>query len=247
MKSLIARLFSLAAANFRPFIVGGSDVSIEDFPYQIALLYGGYRNCGGSIISPNHIVTAAHCVAPARPDELSIRAGSSSSSSGGTVVNVSSIAMHPQYYAPTVDNDIAVLTLAESLTYGPGIAPVGLPLSGSALLSTGENVVVSGWGSIREAGPSSRILQAVTVSVVSMEECKESYRDYGDITDSMFCAGVPEGGKDACGGDSGGPVVADGVLIGVVSWGHGCARKGFPGVYSSTAFLRDFIAQMTGI
>ncbi|KAL4912732.1 trypsin-like cysteine/serine peptidase domain-containing protein [Aspergillus aurantiobrunneus] len=155
--------------------------------------------------------------------------------------------MHPQYNASTVDNDIAILTLAESLIYGPGIESAGLPETGTGTLSTGEEVVVSGWGAVKEGGASSPTLRAVTVSVVSMDECKADYRDLGPITDSMFCAGAPEGGKDACQGDSGGPVVANGVLIGVVSWGHGCARKGYPGVYSSTAYLRDFIGQMTGL
>ncbi|RAL06823.1 serine protease [Aspergillus homomorphus CBS 101889] len=247
MKYFLAIFFAFAAAELKPLIVGGSKVSIEDYPYQIALLYGGYRNCGGSIISRNHVVTAAHCVSSARASELNIRANSSLCDSGGTVVNISSITIHPNYYAPRLDNDIAILTLAESLTYGPGIQPVGLPEPGSNLISNGREAVVSCWGSISEGGASSPKLRAVNVSVVSMEECRADYRGLGHITDSMFCAGAIDSGKSACNGDSGGPVVADKILIGIVSWGHGCAGRGYPEVHSNMAYLRNLITQTTGL
>jgi trypsin len=155
--------------------------------------------------------------------------------------------VHPKYDTATFDNDIAIMTLAERLRFGPGIGPVGLPEDGTRSLSIGGKVVVSGWGSVQEDRLDSPTLQAVTVSVVNVDECRASDSDVGPITESMFCAGAWEGGKDACHGDSGGPVVANGVLLGVVSWGYGCAMKGYPGVYSSTAYLREFIAQMTGL
>jgi trypsin len=246
--NLLALFSALAAAaQLKPAIVGGTEVSIEDYPYQIALILNGKLGCGGSIISPNHVVTAAHCVIDHPASKFSIRAGSSSSKSGGVVVNVSSSAVHPKYNTATFDNDIAILTLADRLTFGPGVGPVGLPDDGARSLSIGAEVVVSGWGSVQEDRPESPTLQAVTVSVVNMDDCRANYSDVGAITESMFCAGAWDGGKDACHGDSGGPVVANGVLVGVVSWGFGCAMKGYPGVYSSTAYLRGFIAQMTGL
>ncbi|KGO68710.1 Peptidase S1A, chymotrypsin-type [Penicillium italicum] len=247
MKYFLAHFFALAAASPGPSIVGGSEVSIEDFPYQIALLYGGSLNCGGSIISHNHVVTAAHCVSTASASELGIRAGSSFCDSGGSVVNISSIAIHPKYDTVTFDNDIAILTLAESITYGPRIAPLGIPYNGSGLPSNGEEVVVSGWGAVHEGGAPSPTLRAANVSMINMKECKARFRNWKPITDSMFCAGVPEGGRDSCDGDSGGPAVANGILIGVVSWGNGCARREYPGVYSNTAYLRGFIGQITGL
>ncbi|WP_414731049.1 trypsin-like serine protease, partial [Vibrio vulnificus] len=75
---------------------------------------------------------------------------------------------------------------------------------------------------------------AVDVPVVSNDECRRAYRS---LTNRMFCAGVPQGGKDACQGDSGGPAVIkpDGIQVGVVSYGIGCARKGYPGVYTNVA------------
>ncbi|PYI24068.1 trypsin-like serine protease, partial [Aspergillus violaceofuscus CBS 115571] len=242
-------------------IVGGTEVPIEAHPYQIALLYGGARTCGGSILSPAHIITAAHCVASATPTRLRIRAGSARCDAGGILVNVSAIHIHPNYSAPTVDNDLAILTLSENLTYSLTIAPVGLPAFGAGVLASGTEVVVSGWGATGEGGANSPTLRAVTVAVVGREECRAGYRGFGPVTASMFCAGTPAGGRNACGGDSGGPAVVVaggtgtgtgsgndglGVLVGVVSWGHGCGRKGFPGVYASTSFLRGFIGRVTG-
>jgi trypsin len=231
-----------AAAQLRPAIVGGTKVRIEDYLYQIALLKGGTLRCGGSIISPNQVVTAAHCVSDVPASKLSIRARSSSFGNGGIVVNISSIAVHSKYDRVTFDNDIAIVTPLRVM-FGPGIGLVGLPDNGAGTLSKGADVIASGWGSVQEGWPDSPSLQAVTVNLVDVDEYRAGYH-VGLITESMFCAGVPEGGKDSCHGDSGGPAVANGVLVGVVSWGHGC---GWKGVYSSTAYLRDFIAQMTGL
>ncbi|KAL4928803.1 serine protease [Aspergillus undulatus] len=233
---------ALAAEN----IVGGDEASISDYPYQIALLSSGSLICGGSIISNQYVVTAAHCTDGATARSLSIRAGSSSSNSGGTVVGVSSIAQHPDYNSATVDNDISILTLSEELTFGDGIGAVDLP-SSSALPAAGTVGTLTGWGALREGGNVSPTLQYVDVPVVSKSQCSSDYQGFNEITDSMVCAGVEGGGKDACQGDSGGPYVADGVLIGITSWGNGCAREGYPGVYSSPAYFRDYIQSVTGL
>ena len=155
--------------------------------------------------------------------------------------------MYPKYDQASLANDIAILTLAENLTYGPGIGQVKIPSNGSGVPFIGEEIVVSGWGAVEEGGLPSPSLRAVKVSLINTEECKALYRDWKDLTDSMLCAGVPEGGKDSCAGDSGGPAVANGVLLGLVSWGNGCARKKYPGVYSNTTYLRGFIEQITGL
>lgn len=84
-------------------------------------------------------------------------------------------------------------------------------------------------------------MQSVEIPIVDRNECNEDYE--GDITPDMICAGVPEGGKDSCQGDSGGPVVLNGNLVGIVSWGDGCARAGYPGVYTNVAYFLDWINQ----
>ncbi|KAL4921337.1 trypsin-like cysteine/serine peptidase domain-containing protein [Aspergillus aurantiobrunneus] len=244
MKTSIAFVSLLSAVLAEEAIVGGDDATIEQFPYQVALLSDGSLLCGGSIISNQYVVTAGHCTSGASARSLSVRVGSSSSSSGGTEVGVSSIAVHPDFNGNTVDNDISILTLAEELTFGDGIAAVDLPTSNS-LPEAGTTATASGWGALREGGTPSPTLQSVEVPIVSKQQCASAYQGFNEITDSMFCAG--EEGKDACQGDSGGPLVSDNVLIGITSWGNGCAREGFPGVYSSPAYFRDFIQSVTGI
>ncbi|KAL2825253.1 trypsin-like cysteine/serine peptidase domain-containing protein [Aspergillus pseudoustus] len=244
--AFVSLLSALPAAFAEEAIVGGDEASIEDYPYQIQLLSDGSLICGGSIISNQYVVTAGHCTEGASASSLSIRAGSSSSSGGGTVVPVSSIAHHPDYDAATTDNDISILTLSKDLTFGSGIQAVKLPTS-SALPAAGTIATATGWGALQEGGDVSETLQYVEVPIVNKSECARDYQGFGNITASMLCAGAPEGGKDACQGDSGGPLVADGVLVGITSWGNGCARAGYPGVYSSPAYFRDFITSVTGI
>ncbi|KAL4909577.1 hypothetical protein BDW74DRAFT_146822 [Aspergillus multicolor] len=241
-----ALLGLLSTTLAEKLIVGGDDAEITDYPYQIALLQSGSLICGGSIISPRYIVTAGHCADGASARSLSIRAGSTYHARGGTVVGVSAITVHPQYDSATVDNDISILELSEDLVFSSSIAAIDLP-SSSALPAAGTIGTATGWGALREGGNVSPNLQYVDVPVVSTSQCSSDYAGFNEITSSMVCAGEEEGGKDGCQGDSGGPFVADGVLIGITSWGNGCARAGYPGVYSSPAYFRDFIQQVTGI
>lgn len=247
MKTTLAFLSVLSSVLAKENIVGGSEASIEEFPYQIGLLQGGSLICGGSIIDNKYVVTAGHCAEGQSASDLSIRAGSSSSSSGGTTVGVSSIAVHPDYDAQTVNNDIAILTLDQDLKYGPGIEAVKLPAKNASLPSAGTVGTITGWGALQEGGNVSPTLQSVEVPVVNKKTCAQDYQGFNEITASMLCAGEEEGGKDGCQGDSGGPFVSNGVLIGITSWGNGCARAGYPGVYSSPAYFRDFIESVTGI
>jgi trypsin len=130
-------------------------------------------------------------------------------------------------------------------TYGPGVQPIRLtclePIAGSL-------AVVSGWGTLHYGDqdlPSQ--LQAVEVYITNRTACNSSYDIYDGITDNMICADVPGGGKDACQGDSGGPLVVGGLLVGIVSWGEGCAEPDYPGVYSNVATLRSFVTNITGV
>jgi trypsin len=130
-------------------------------------------------------------------------------------------------------------------TYGPGVQPISLTSSEPA---AGSLAVVSGWGSLAYGDhdlPSQ--LQAVEVFITSRAECNNSYAVYGGITNNMICAAVTGGGKDACQGDSGGPLVVGGQLVGIVSWGAGCAEPDYPGVYSDVATLKSFVTNTTGV
>ncbi|GJQ84301.1 hypothetical protein Trydic_g5239 [Trypoxylus dichotomus] len=227
-------------------IVGGETVTIEDHPYQVSVQLLGSHWCGGSIISDRYIVSAAHCF-----DWLtswySVRAGSSFQTSGGEEIDAEVITNHPSYDPNTFEYDISIVYLASSLTFSPAVAIIPLPEQG-LYVPEGTRAVVSGWGALTEGGASPTQLQAVGVPIVSNERCGAFYAVLGwDVTPSMLCAGYDEGGRDACQGDSGGPLTIDGQLIGVVSWGAGCARANFPGVYANVPYLRSFITEVTGI
>jgi len=119
----------------------------------------------------------------------------------------------------------------------------------------GDKIIISGWGALTEGGGSPNILNVAYVPLVSNEECTEKYQPYinegaPEITQAMFCAAFENGGVDTCQGDSGGPVIAGNMksengftLVGVVSWGIGCARPGVPGVYTRVTQFLNWIAE----
>ncbi|XP_016979465.1 trypsin beta [Drosophila rhopaloa] len=219
-------------------IVGGTATTITSFPWQISLQRSGSHSCGGSIYSANVIVTAAHCLQSVSASTLQIRAGSSYWSSGGTVLKVASFRNHEGYNANTMVNDIAIIKLSGSLGFSSSIKSIGLAGSNPA---NGAAASVSGWGT-QSSGSSSipSQLQYVNVNIVSQSVCASGAYSYGSqIRSSMICAA--SSGKDACQGDSGGPLVSGGVLVGVVSWGYGCALSNYPGVYASVADLRSWV------
>ncbi|GBP14593.1 Trypsin-1 [Eumeta japonica] len=188
------------------------------------------------------------------------------------------IMSHPSYNSMNYDNDIALLKLDQRINFSNalkkprhinmrngnsegrddnenepekdengGIWPVCLPELD--LSYTNYTAVVTGWGLTQEGGQTSDTLQEVYVPVLSNEDCNREYS--GRITDNMLCAGVPEGGRDACQGDSRGPLhVFDNETsvyqeIGVVSWGYGCGRPRLPGVYARVNKYIEWILENT--
>lgn len=127
--------------------------------------------------------------------DLAVRAGTSYRNSGGIVVQLAAIYQNPDYNDANVDYDISVLQLSSPLSLGSTIAPITLPKLNQPLVP-GTISQVTGWGSLRESG-SFLQLQVVEVPLVSIEECRESYGT-DSVTDRMLCAGLREGGKDAC-------------------------------------------------
>ncbi|GLH15199.1 Trypsin-1 [Gryllus bimaculatus] len=207
--------------------------------WKVSLQYGGVHNCGGSIISEKYVVTAAHCVFGSVAG-YTVRAGSSYHASGGTVHAVYSIARHARFNEETdYDSDVALIRIVDTFQFGPTVQPIKLPPAGFEP-EEGTIAVVSGWGNLNEGNSNAPAqLQYVEVPIVNIHACNFYY--LGLITETMVCAGVTEGGRDACQGDSGGPLVIDDVLVGVVSWGYGCARPQFPGVYASAGYFRSWI------
>ncbi|XP_069679941.1 trypsin-1-like [Periplaneta americana] len=227
-------------------IVGGLPANITNFPYQVAMelhlpFFDGL-NCGGSIISADWVVLAAHCVKGSIPSEVTIRAGTSFVGTGGSVHSVSEIISHPDY--KDKDYDIALIKVLEPFIFSESIQKI--PLT-SQTPPAGTSVVVSGWGTLSSDGPWPSQLQQVEINIVDFDDCTKIYEPIHVITPRMICAGVPEGGKDSCEGDSGGPVVSEGKLVGIVSWAYGCAARGYPGVNADVAVLRSWIESHTGV
>ncbi|XP_053965585.1 trypsin beta-like [Anastrepha ludens] len=219
-------------------IVGGAATTISSYPWQISLQRSGSHSCGGSIYSSTIIVTAAHCLQGVSTSILKVRAGSSYWNSGGVLLQVSAYNNHEGYNSSTMQNDIAVIRLASSLSFSSTIKAIGLADTAPA---DGAAAAVSGWGTTVSGSASLPTqLRHVNVSVVSLANCSSSSYGYGNaVEETMICAYTA--GKDACQGDSGGPMVSGGVLVGVVSWGYGCAYPNYPGVYSDVAALRSWV------
>ncbi|KAM9311465.1 ovochymase-1 [Gastrophryne carolinensis] len=226
-------------------IVGGEEASPNCWPWQVALLYQGSFVCGGAIISPEWVMTAAHCVLSPDPSAYGIIAGihdRNLKESSRQERRLQAIAAHQSFTLSDFDYDVALLQVDVPFEINDFVRPVCLvraeePIQPSSLC------VVTGWGTTLEEGELSSRLQQLQVPVLSNAVCNTTYYP-GVITNRMLCAGFPDAsGKDSCQGDSGGPLVCPGtnnsyVLYGIVSWGLGCARAQRPGVY---ARVRSFL------
>ncbi|XP_078578595.1 plasminogen-like [Branchiostoma floridae x Branchiostoma japonicum] len=219
-------------------IVGGQDAKQGSWPWQVSMLLQGSHVCGGSIIAPNWIVTAAHCVdSNLSPSQWTIRVGSHRRQNTDSTQRdhaVSRVIMHERYTSLDVDNDIALMKLSSSITFDDYASPVCLP---TVDVADGTECYATGWGSTGGIfGQLPNILQQGKVPVVSRSTCNSGSYYNGQITNNMICAGYTQGGIDSCQGDSGGPFVCEysgqWTLDGVVSWGYGCAQAYKPGVYT---------------
>ncbi|OXA38370.1 Trypsin-7 [Folsomia candida] len=156
---------------------------------------------------------------------MSVRAGSLKHSSGGQVYKVGKVIRNPGYNREaSFDGDIAILQLTSTIWFGFGKTWASLSYKEP---EAGTTHVVTGWGRTSESGKDSDVLQYANIPIVSRSECQKAYPDE-KITDNMICGGYPEGGKDSCKGDSGGPLTRQwsNIQAGITSWGYGCARPG---------------------
>ncbi|KAG6921951.1 trypsin I-P38-like, partial [Chelydra serpentina] len=207
-------------------IVGGYTCSKNSLPYQASLNIG-YHFCGGALINSRWVVSAAHCY----KSSIQVRLGEHNLAvNEGTeqYINSAKVIRHPSYSSSTLNNDIMLIKLASAATLNSYVNTIALPTS---CVATGTQCLISGWGNTLSSGTNyPDLLQCLKAPVLSSSQCSRAYP--GQITSNMICIGYLEGGKDSCQGDSGGPVACNGVLQGIVSWGIGCAQKGYPGVYT---------------
>ncbi|XP_039966588.1 trypsin alpha-3-like [Bactrocera tryoni] len=223
----------------RMLIVGGSEVTEKKYPYFVRLHFHGEFICGGALVRNNAVLTAAHCVEDSNGKDLNVKALSVHADTinlGDTGVEREiKYAMVPKEYdAETLNYDVAVLILSSTI---PNASVIPL---GKSVVAAGTNCLVIGHGHTEEGGVVSKQLQEIHVPVVSREDCQRKYRGKDLITQYMMCASEP-GKKDSCTGDSGGPMICNGKQAGIVSWGEGCGRFEYPGVYTDISKVYGFI------
>jgi len=222
--------------RFDTRIVGGERTQVAKYPFFAGLQMSMFQSCGAALLNGCYVLTAAHCTKKLRsPKQVHvILGGEHRYDFKATRYPVVEIIRHPKYRPNDTHDDIALLRLATPVPYSERIHPICLPKENEKYI--GKTATVIGFGYTREGGLPSSSMREVDLTIIEKDKCQKVFENEATIYPNNLCAGG-ERGRDACLGDSGGPFVVQdscgrNVIIGVVSWGIGCARKGVPGVYT---------------
>ncbi|XP_069841075.1 serine protease 33-like [Dendropsophus ebraccatus] len=245
--------------SFTQRVVGGKNSALGKWPWQISIIYDNVHLCGGSLISSSWVVTAAHCMSNG---EYNVALGALNLTGASTtkvIVPVKSVIIHPIYNGDGTSGDLALLELESPVAFNSNIQPICLPSPNQAF-PDGMMCWLTGWGDIAEGVKLSApyILQEVALPLINSSTCDKMLKDVYNISssmvlvqDDMICAGYCEGKKDGCQGDSGGPLACElnsfWFLVGIVSWGDGCARPGEPGVYTKVSSFSAWIEEISSL
>ena len=246
-------------------ILNGVVAGFNEFPWLVRLLIEQDGNeaylCGAAVINERWLLTAAHCLKGVN-DPTSIIAYFGDHDifeldPNEFSMHPSLIVVHGNYQMKSSrDNDFALLKLPSPLDlYSTNVRSICLPSSHSTCrhdCSAGMSSIIAGWGAVEDGGsqPSDFLLKT-TVTIFEQQECEKLYQSINiSITANMFCAGVDGGGSDTCKGDSGGPLIVENELeryqlCGVTSFGNGCGRARFPGIYGNICTVLDWIKEIT--
>ncbi len=229
-------------------IVGGVDSDISAVPWQVAVMDASYyQYCGGSILSASWILTAAHCEVAVGDKIGAGHSKLTTMRSAGQIRTVAQAITFPGYVTSERGKDVMLLRLNAPLDLsGPNAKAIPVATeSDAASFAPGAVATVSGWGTLTSDGASPNQLQRVDVDISTAAQVRAAY---GTLTADQL--GAARAGKDSCQGDSGGPLTVriGGVakLVGVVSWGEGCALPNTPGMYSRVASFATWIGQNVG-
>ncbi|XP_066262864.1 chymotrypsin-2-like [Euwallacea similis] len=239
-------------------IVGGFDAVRNQFPYQVSLqrrsITSAYSHiCGGSIISRNWILTAAHCTPAGSVYRIvaGIILQNDQNIPGQQSIDVEEVFNHPGYPGNNVvaPDDVSLVRLAESLVYAENVQSIPIPVHGTR--HVGESIL-SGWGITIPGGSIPNHLQCANLPIIPEEECNSILNSLLGVNGNPFdidrnvCSGLTNPGQSACSGDSGGPLVHDGVLIGIVSWVLiPCGVYNSPSVYAKASAYSNWVVNVT--
>ncbi|NWJ09372.1 OVCH2 protein, partial [Crypturellus undulatus] len=236
-------------------VIGGEEAVPYSWPWQVSLQISDEHICGGAVLAKEWVVTAAHCFKSKEPyrDLWTVVAGlhDLAEQEYRQKRTVKELIIHPSFNESTMDCDIALLRLAKPLEFNHHVRPACLPAGGEALQPS-RVCVVTGWGAHAGDREKGKKLHQLEVPILVLDTCQSYYINLpSKVTQKMICAGFPlEEGKDSCTGDSGGPLVCpseDGsglyTLNGITSWGLGCGKKSYPGVYTNISGFVDWIKE----
>ncbi|XP_013011134.1 transmembrane protease serine 4 isoform X1 [Cavia porcellus] len=225
-------------------VLGGEQASVESWPWQVSIQYNKQHICGGSILDPYWILTAAHCFKKYLDlYNWRVRAGFDTLGNFPSLP-VASIFITEQNDSYSKENDIALIRLQLPLTFSGTVRPICLPFFDEEL-APATRLWIVGWGFTEQnGGEMSDTLMQASVQVIDSTRCNAEDAYQGEVTEKMLCAGVPGGGVDTCQGDSGGPLMYHSEkwqVVGIVSWGYGCGGPSTPGVYTKVTSYLNWI------
>jgi trypsin len=251
---LVLATAALLPVGARPAgaVAGGTPADPGEWPWQVLLLVEGGAWCGGSLLAPDIVLTAAHCTDGMDAGAFEVLAGTVEVDGDGQRRDVAQIDQHEGYDDVEIRNDLSLLVLASPFELGEDIAVVQLADADTtaALAEEGDRAVVTGFGATGEIEEPSDVLLEAEVQTYADDRCESLYAEDGEqvFGDTQVCAGDDRGHIDACFGDSGGPLVVpaddertEWFQIGIVSWGAGCGQPRRPTIYTEVAAFADWL------
>ncbi|XP_067321711.1 transmembrane protease serine 9-like [Anolis sagrei] len=215
-------------------IIGGRESIPHSRPYMAIINVGEQLHCGGTLIKPNWVLTAAHCKSNGTVKVILGAHSRKKTERSKQTIAVAKQILHPGFISNTLDNDLMLLKLKRSAKVNRYVSIIKLTQTFGDI-KAGTQCLVAGWGRIHKTLPNfPDTLQEVNVTVIDRGICSDHnhYDSHHNITKNMVCAGDKKGGKDSCECDSGGPLICNGEQKAVVSFGKGCADSRYPGVYA---------------